>query len=129
MINNVDNQTTIVVAMGASPTSVSYAVYTLIEQITPTRFAIQGDIVPDRTLPQPTIKELLTPRVLRTAEGLFHPGTVSVRGLQPFHDFAEGPDWWDGDEYKLLLDQMAKLKMNLIGLHTYGGAVAEGPSS
>ena len=52
-------------------------------------------------------------------------GGVRIRGLQPFHDFAEGPDWWDLDQYKLLLDQMAKLKMNFIGLHTYGGDLAE----
>ena len=44
---------------------------------------------------------------------------VSVRGIQPFHDFSEGPDWWNTDEYLLHLDQLAKLKMNFIGLHTY----------
>ena len=47
----------------------------------------------------------------------------SVRGLQPFHDFAEGPDWWGTDDYLAVMGQLAKLRMNFIGLHTY----PEGP--
>lgn len=43
----------------------------------------------------------------------------SVRGLQPFHDFAEGPDWWNEQDYKSIIHQIAKMQMNFIGLHTY----------
>ena len=39
--------------------------------------------------------------------------------MQPFHDFSEGPDQWNLDDYKLHIEQMVKLKMNCIGLHTY----------
>ena len=45
--------------------------------------------------------------------------TASVRGLQPFHDFSEGPDWWNREEYKHHFDQMHKMKLNFLGLHTY----------
>ena len=41
------------------------------------------------------------------------------RGLQPFHDFPEGPDWWDTEHYKLIETQLSKMKMNFLGLHTY----------
>jgi hypothetical protein len=42
-----------------------------------------------------------------------------LRGIQPFHDFAEGPDWWNEDTYKAVLGQLPKLRMNFFGLHTY----------
>ena len=45
--------------------------------------------------------------------------TFDYRGLQPFHDFPEGPDWWDTEHYKLILTQLSKMKMNFLGLHTY----------
>jgi len=38
--------------------------------------------------------------------------------MQPFHDFSEGPDQWKLDDYKLHIEQMVKLKINFIGLHT-----------
>ena len=41
------------------------------------------------------------------------------RGLQPFHDFPEGPDWWDTAQWKHVITQISKMKMNFIGLHTY----------
>ena len=41
------------------------------------------------------------------------------RGIQPFHDFPEGPDWWNADGYKAILGQLPKLRMNFFGLHTY----------
>jgi hypothetical protein len=34
--------------------------------------------------------------------------------MQPFHDFSEGPDQWNLDDYKLHIEQMVKLKMNFI---------------
>ena len=43
----------------------------------------------------------------------------ALRGLVPFHDFPEGPDWWTADEWKSVLAQMVKLRMNFVGLHTY----------
>ena len=42
-----------------------------------------------------------------------------VRGIQPFHDFQEGPDWWDQGDYLTYVSQLAKLRMNFIGLHCY----------
>lgn len=42
-----------------------------------------------------------------------------LRGIQPFHDFPEGPDWWNYDDYMAILTQLPKLRMNFIGLHTY----------
>ena len=41
-----------------------------------------------------------------------------LRGIQPFHDFPEGPDWWNRDGYKAVLGQLPKMGMNFFGLHT-----------
>ena len=42
-----------------------------------------------------------------------------LRGLLPFHDFPEGPDWWNRDEYLAVIAQMAKLRLNFLGFHSY----------
>jgi hypothetical protein len=42
-----------------------------------------------------------------------------TRGTMPYHNFQEGPDLWNTDDYKAFISQLAKLGMNFIGLHTY----------
>jgi hypothetical protein len=71
-------------------------------------FGLDGDIVPDEPLTGawPEMNETGKPR-------------FALRGLQPFHDFSVGPDWWNLPDYQSVLAQMAKLRMNFIGLHTY----------
>jgi hypothetical protein len=71
------------------------------------RFYLHGDVVPDDRL-----KEL--PAVSDTGKPEF-----ALRGILPFHDFPEGPDLWEADDYKAGLAQLVKLRMNFIGLHTY----------
>ena len=44
---------------------------------------------------------------------------LPVRGIQPFHDFFQGPDLWSADDYRTIISQLTKLGMNFIGLHTY----------
>jgi hypothetical protein len=72
------------------------------------RFYLHGDVIPDAPAAG------AWPALDETGRPLF-----GVRGLQPFHDFAEGPDWWNRDDYFAVTGQMAKLRMNFIGLHTY----------
>ena len=46
----------------------------------------------------------------------------AIRGIQPFHDFPEGPDWWNGDDYKAILGQLPKLRHELLRpAHLSGG--------
>ena len=42
-----------------------------------------------------------------------------TRGIQPFHDFFQGPDLWNTRDYKSVISQLPKLGMNFIGLKTY----------
>jgi hypothetical protein len=78
------------------------------------RFYLDGDVVPDARI-RPVL-----PAIDDTGRPLFN-----LRGIHPFHDFPEGPDWWNLDDYKAILAQLAKLRMNFIGFHCYPRPHAE----
>ena len=99
---------TIYVIAGFDDTGLLYGAYAFAEQMG-IRFYLDGDVVPD-------VK--LDPKNCAVKEKVGKP-LFSIRGIQPFHDFPEGPDWWTADDYKSVLSQLPKLKMNFIGLHTY----------
>jgi hypothetical protein len=100
---------------GGDDVAVLYAAYRLAEHWG-VRFYLHGDVLPDAQtrLGLPVLDENVAP--------LF-----ALRGIQPFHDFPEGPDWWNRDDYLAILSQLPKLRMNFFGLHTYpeGGPNAE----
>jgi hypothetical protein len=84
-----------------------YGTYRFIEHLG-VRFYIQGDAIPDALIP------LALPVVDEVGKPLF-----ALRGIQPFHDFPEGPDWWNRDDYLAYVEQLPKMRMNFIGIHTY----------
>jgi hypothetical protein len=91
---------------GGSPLGVLYGAYRFAEKLG-VRFYLHGDVIPDQRLAAlPTINESGRP--------LF-----DTRGIQPFHDFPEGPDWWNRDDYLAYVSQLAKMRMNFLGLHCY----------
>jgi hypothetical protein len=101
---------TVLVAGGSGP-AVLYGAYQLAEKLG-VRFGLEGDVVPDVRI---------DPAALALALDLDETGRplFAVRGIQPFHDFPEGPDWWTREDYKAVLGQLPKLRMNFFGLHTY----------
>ncbi len=104
--------TKVALVAGGDPVGVLYGAYRLVEHLG-VRFFLHGDVIPDLPLAKPIL-----PEIRETGEPLFN-----RRGIQPFHDFPEGPDWWNLDAYKAVLAQLPKLRMNFFGLHTY----PEGP--
>ncbi len=84
-----------------------YGAYRFVERLG-VRFYLHGDVVPDEKI------EFSLLDVEETGKPLFE-----LRGIQPFHDFPEGPDWWNEEEYKSIFAQLVKLRMNFFGLHTY----------
>ena len=92
---------------GGSDTAVLYAAYRFAEHLG-VRFYLHGDVTPDEKTP------FVLPVVDETRKPLFE-----LRGIQPFHDFPEGPDWWNLDNYQAVIGQLPKMGMNFIGLHTY----------
>jgi len=97
----------LLVIAGGSPIACLYGAYEFLESLG-IRFYLHGDTIPDGQA------ELRLSGFDVVRRPLFE-----VRGIQPFHDFAVGPDWWDEDDYKLHIAQLAKMRMNFIGLHTY----------
>ena len=95
------------VVSGGSDVAVLYGAYAFSEKLG-VRFYLHGDVIPSRKIPfaLPVLDETRQPFFL-------------TRGIQPFHDFAEGPDWWTIDDYKAYNGQLAKMKMNFMGLHCY----------
>ncbi len=97
----------IVCIVGGDDAGALYGAYRFCELLG-VRFYLHGDVVPDTRRPG----EL--PQLSESGKPLF-----DIRGIQPFHDFPEGPDWWNRDDYLAYISQLAKLRMNFIGLHCY----------
>lgn len=97
----------LVLVVGGSGPAVLYGAYQLAEKLG-IRFYLDGDVVPDGKISG------LTADLNETGRPLF-----ITRGIQPFHDFPEGPDWWTLENYKAVIGQLPKLRMNFLGLHTY----------
>lgn len=101
------------VIVGADDTGTLYGAYRLCERLG-VRFYLHGDLIPDGKAP------FAVPDLNEVGKPLF-----SLRGIQPFHDFPEGPDWWNLADYRAVIQQLPKMRMNFIGLHTYPQPIAE----
>ena len=106
----------LVLCSGSDETATLYAAYTMLEQLG-LRFRLHGDVIPDRLRRASSAAALLR-QLVGTKVGPLTP-SFDTRGLQPFADFSAGPDWWNEQEFKLTFEQMAKMKFNFLGLHTY----------
>ena len=109
LLVTLDRTPPLLLVTGGSEQAVLYAAYRLAEHLG-VRFGLHGDTLPDerRGASLPPLDEAGRP--------LF-----AIRGIQPFHDLPEGPDWWTRDDYKQVVAQLPKLGMNFLGLHTYPG--------
>ncbi len=96
-----------ILVCGADDVGTLYAAYRLAERLG-VRFYLHGDVIPDERT------AWAVPEIDETGTPLF-----ATRGMQPFHDFPEGPDWWDRDDYLAYVAQLPKMRMNFFGLHCY----------
>jgi len=96
-----------VLITGGDSIGTLYAAYRFAEHLG-VRFYMHGDTIPDNHI------ALKMPKLDEKGKPLFN-----LRGIQPFHDFPEGPDWWNTDDYKAIIAQLPKMRMNFFGLHTY----------
>ncbi len=97
----------VLLVVGGDAVGTLYGAYRVAEHLG-VRFYLHGDVLPDRKA------VLALPLLDERGAALFR-----TRGIQPFHDFPEGPDWWNTDDYKTIIGQLPKLRMNFLGLHTY----------
>lgn len=103
--------------VGGDDNGLLYGAYRLAEHYG-VRAYLHGDTIADGRV---ALADL--PRVTERGKPLF-----ALRGIQPFHDFPEGPDWWNADDYKAILAQLPKMGMNFLGLHTYPEGVPAEPT-
>ena len=96
------------IIVGNTETAALYGAYKFIES-TGIGFALNEDLIPDNKLSSVSLSGF---------HKTYAP-SFALRGIQPFHDFPEGPDWWNEDDYKAIITQLPKLGMNFIGFHTY----------
>jgi hypothetical protein len=92
--------------IGGDDAGLLYGAYRFCELLG-VRFYLHGDVVPDQPLAE-------LPLANETGQPLF-----SIRGILPFHDFPEGPDWWNRDDFLSYVAQLPKLRLNFLGLHCY----------
>ena len=102
-----DTKKPTVLICGGDEFGTLYGAYRFIEHFG-VRFYLHGDVLPDKKI------SLKMPDLDERGKPLFE-----LRGIHPFHDFPEGPDWWNVDDYKAILAQLPKLRMNFFGLHCY----------
>lgn len=98
-----------IVFTGHNEISVLYAVYHFFE-LQGVRFYLHGDIIPDKKT---------SSSVFDVNYDIIENPLFELRGILPFHDFPEGPDWWNKQDYLAILTQLPKLRANFIGFHTY----------
>jgi hypothetical protein len=83
-----------------------YGAYRFAEKLG-VRFYLHGDVIPDERL-------AAVPDVDETGRPLF-----ALRGLNPWGSHPFGFDAWGTDDYKAIFAQLAKLRMNFLGVHCY----------
>jgi hypothetical protein len=89
-------------------TGVLYGVYGLLEEHYGIQFNFDGDVVPASTTLFPDIDETKTP-------------LVAIRGFLPWTNFPQSATSYSWDDWKYILDQMARMRMNFLQIHNYNG--------
>ncbi|MEE8452525.1 MAG: hypothetical protein V3R99_11445 [Thermoguttaceae bacterium] len=97
----------VLVVVGGDPIGTLHGAYRLAEHFGIGLF-LHGDVVPDHrtTFALPELEE--------TGKPLFR-----LRGLNPWGSHPLGFDQWSTDDYMAHIGQLAKMRMNFIGMHCY----------
>ena len=92
---------------GGNEVAVLYGAYAFAEKLG-VRFYLHGDTIPDEKIP------FVLPVLDETRQPLFE-----LRGVNPWGSHPFGFDAWSADDYKAVFTQLAKMRMNFLGLHCY----------
>lgn len=101
----------VLVVVGSDPVGILYGVYGLLQDHYGIAFYLGGDVLPDEKVPAgwlPDVNERKKP-------------AVSVRGLLPWTNFPQSATSYSWEDWKFILDQMAKMRLNFLHIHNYNG--------
>ena len=93
--------------VGGDDVGALYGTYRFLEKYG-IRFYLHQDVIPEGKV------SLSLPVVDETQKPAFE-----LRGLHPWGGHAEGIDLWNADQYKAVITQMAKMRMNFMLIHAY----------
>ncbi|MDR3232740.1 MAG: hypothetical protein LBT46_03595 [Planctomycetaceae bacterium] len=96
-------------------TAMLYGVYRLLEHYG-IRFYMHGDVIPDTPVP-------FTLPTLNKDGKEKHKPLFALRGVNPWGSHPQGFDQWSADDYIVHIGQLAKMRMNFIGIHCYPEAL------
>ncbi|MGQ9592512.1 MAG: hypothetical protein ACUVYA_19715, partial [Planctomycetota bacterium] len=91
-----------------APIGVQHAVYGLLERLG-VGFYLGGDALPER-------RERLA---LSADFSESRAPAFRIRGSLPWYNFLNSPTTWDLEDYQHFFDQMAKMRCNFVGFHSY----------
>lgn len=83
-----------------SATALLWGVYDLVERWG-VRYELHGDILPDR----PGAMKIPTQSITCEPD-------LKLRSFRTYNDFANNPSHWDAEHYRVLIDQLAKMRFN-----------------
>lgn len=92
--------------VGGDDIGTLYGAYRFAEKLG-VRFYLHGDVIPDERLAE-------IPDMEETGKPLF-----ALRGLNPWGSHPFGFDAWSTEDYKVIFSQLAKMRMNFLGIHCY----------
>jgi hypothetical protein len=104
-----NNQEVIAIA-GSDSLGTLYGVYGLLDDYYGIGFSLGGDVLPDvrSELQMVNVNEKKAPRQY-------------IRGFLPWTNFPQSATVYSIEDYKFIIDQMTKMRMNFILLHNYSG--------
>ena len=97
----------VLLIIGGDDVGTLYGAYAFAEKLG-VRFYLHGDVIPDERIP------FAIPKLDETHRPLF-----GLRGVNPWGSHPFGFDAWGADDYKAVFTQLAKLRMNFLGIHCY----------
>lgn len=100
----------VIAAAGSDATGCLYAVYGLLQDHYDVGFSLTGDVLPERAdkLRWVEVDERKCP-------------LLKSRGVLPWTNFPQSPSSYSWEDWRFILDQMAKMRFNLLFIHNYGG--------
>ncbi len=100
----------VLVIAGSDDVGVMYGVYGLLDEHYEVSFSFTGSVVPG------TKREFYLPQVDERKAP-----SVEIRGILPWTNFPQSATVYSMEDYKFIIDQMAKMRMNFLHIHNYNG--------